>query len=751
MKKIMKKIMILLMFYLCVCQVANAKINNIYTEDNKLIIEGNIEDAEADTSVTMQLLYPDKILSDLTVPEDYLDTVAFSKQVQTDENGDYSFKCNLKGKYGVYTAIVGNSFNDEVYTQSVNYFAEAKELSQNITLENLGNIYYDYKNIPLEININGCTNDKTKCLVCIKVTDASGSVIYKREIDKIMEEDGKVLLKEAIDLTDSLIHYGIFNLTVTTTDTKCLKTVESKTRFSVVHAPVNGEINEEMGMCNHFTFHKQGLDNAYEKLMLQQKIGMGISRDEVRWHMYEKTDGEYQMPTEAITYLNALSETKIDSFTILGYSNSNIISESPPVSEDALLRFGLYCYNLALELGDSCNMYEVWNEYNIPGFNRDGASPSDYANMLKVAYENVKKANPNAVVYGMSAANVKADNGYEYDSLEWMRLVLENGGGKYIDGLSFHPYTPSVTPEDADVAGLIKSIKALLAEYNLENIPVIASEYGWSSTSNHTTEYMTTQERQAALTVRAAALTKNYLDKTIWYVSQDIQSGNEFEDNLGFVKSWSDVEIPYEAKEVYLAIANYNALLSDSELKEEKLDGTIYCYKFETKDGRMVYMLWCDNESSIKYKLNIENTSVRYYDIYGNNEVLRSASGEYILTVSAKPIYIEETNPLKIYATNNKGVLTDSLAEPYNGSILNVTVKVDPASFTYKNGVLYIAVYDENGYLLRVEGTDFVLKDDIIYEITETIDVTDAEVVKAFVWKEKGNPLPVGEALVLKK
>ena len=79
--------------------------------------------------------------------------------------------------------------------------------------------------------------------------------------------------------------------------------------------------------------------------------------------------------------------------------------------------------------------WEVWNEPCWQGF--FSGTPEEYAELLKVAYRAIKRADPQAVVIGGCFSSHAA---------EWTKRVLAQDGLDFMDALSYHVYwSPAVT------------------------------------------------------------------------------------------------------------------------------------------------------------------------------------------------------------------------------------------------------------------------------------------------------------------
>ena len=80
----------------------------------------------------------------------------------------------------------------------------------------------------------------------------------------------------------------------------------------------------------------------------------------------------------------------------------------------------------------------IWNEPNASTFWKPQPNPEDYAKLLDAAYKACKDADPAATVIGCSTSGT---------DLEFIGRVLDSGGDRSMDGISFHPYCQPLAPE----------------------------------------------------------------------------------------------------------------------------------------------------------------------------------------------------------------------------------------------------------------------------------------------------------------
>lgn len=112
-----------------------------------------------------------------------------------------------------------------------------------------------------------------------------------------------------------------------------------------------------------------------------------------------------------------------------------------------------------------------WEGQNEPNYSYSG---SDYVKIEKAFYETVKSVNPKLKVIGPATVSIMPDG----NGLHWINDFLANGGGKYIDALSFHAYNTnqgSLTQLRRSMQGL----KDLLTAYGLNDLPLWQTEQGY--------------------------------------------------------------------------------------------------------------------------------------------------------------------------------------------------------------------------------------------------------------------------------
>ena len=135
-------------------------------------------------------------------------------------------------------------------------------------------------------------------------------------------------------------------------------------------------------------------------------------------------------------------------------------------------------------------MWQVWNEPNIPAFWPQQPYYSRYIALLRAAHAAIKAADPRAKVVLAGLPN--------YSWIELARLYRFRGARKLFDLVAVHPYTKQ--PQ-----GVITILSYVRHEMNLAGDtgkPIIADEISWPSSLGHTThnvgyDFATTESGQA--------------------------------------------------------------------------------------------------------------------------------------------------------------------------------------------------------------------------------------------------------------
>lgn len=220
--------------------------------------------------------------------------------------------------------------------------------------------------------------------------------------------------------------------------------------------------NEPYGVCAHISRGK--LANAEEEFKRMTEADIGWVRTDFDWDRVEPERGEWTFSHLDRVVELALRE-KINILPILDYD----VAWARPAWKNLDL-WGDYVRRTVSRYAKDLRYWEVWNEQNGIGFWRDTPSGTNYAPLLKRAYEEIKKIDPNLTVLYGGTAGVP---------LPYIEDSLKAGAGKYFDAMNIHPYHWQGVPEL--MIPELKDLRALLKKYGVGEKPIWITEVGWST------------------------------------------------------------------------------------------------------------------------------------------------------------------------------------------------------------------------------------------------------------------------------
>ncbi len=153
-------------------------------------------------------------------------------------------------------------------------------------------------------------------------------------------------------------------------------------------------------------------------------------------------------------------------------------------------------------------IWEMWNEPNISWSPRSNVRA--YIKLALAVGKTIRRVAPGELYVGPALASAAG-------SRKFLRRCFQAGLLKYWDAVTIHPYRLS-GPET--VVPLYRYVRALIARYAPpgRNIPVIAGEWGYPSTSTPTTWTNCTALRQARMLAREFLVNLWHgIPLTMWY------------------------------------------------------------------------------------------------------------------------------------------------------------------------------------------------------------------------------------------
>lgn len=577
----------------------------------------------------------------------------------------------------VFAATAANAAAYKVYA--------ADELSVELVyaIRANGDMYYIGEEFPsYSVRIQNSGTEKNGATLTCKLKDYAGNVVSSKSKTLTLGKNSiTVIPAELEEQTDA----GIY--TVEASVIAGNSTAGDNEKFSYVRK--NNLKNFDLGLSCHFGM------NIREKADVSVKPitagGFGIIRDEIYWADVEKTKGSYTVPEYDENYVKTFAENGTKILIALDYSNTLYDSTGFPKTDSSIEAYANYCAFMAEHFKGKIDYFEIWNEPCYESFTGGSAiSGADYAKLLKAAYTAIKKVNKEATVVGcaLGAVNKGTVNTFFSD-------ILKAGGGEYMDAMSFHPYIDTgmycdeTSVENHRVEKQLSAVQKILADNNLQNMPIWITEVG---TSSNTSAAGYTEEEQAVNLIRYITLLKSeeHVEKVFIYnFKAKGTDASDKEANYGVLDN------NYRAKPAYMSLSFLNSIMAgavpsaDNSLSSDNC--VVKSFKTDDKD---IAVIWTKNDSTCNLNassgdefsvcLSGTNAAVTYnanktaklYDMYGNE--IDSLS----YTVDEKPIYVvcgNNNSGVTIKNADGKITVTGSSAKPE--SELTIVVKKENDMF----------------------------------------------------------------------
>ena len=279
------------------------------------------------------------------------------------------------------------------------------------------------------------------------------------------------------------------------------------------------------GMGAHLYYQDQGRITR-----LTREAGFGWLKQQVRWSDVERTKGQPDWSElDKIVDFSLKAPTNV-MFSVVSsptWSRAAGGVDGPP---DNLADFAVFMSQLATRYKGQVRAYEIWNEQN---FSREWGggqiNAGAYVELLKVAYEAVKAADPNAIVVsGALTPTGFTDPNVAIDDVLYMEQMYQYKDGmikQYADVIGAHAggynNPPEADPNTASTEQFrghpsfyfrrVEQLRSVMEKYGDGGKRMWLTEFGWS-TANQAPGYeygrFNTEQNQADYLVRAYQLAK---------------------------------------------------------------------------------------------------------------------------------------------------------------------------------------------------------------------------------------------------
>ncbi len=214
-----------------------------------------------------------------------------------------------------------------------------------------------------------------------------------------------------------------------------------------------------------------------------------------------------------------------------GWANPNCTGGGEMGPPQNMQDYADFLYAMASRYKGRIAAYSIWNEPNLAReWCNQPPNPAEYVEMLRVAYNAIKSADPNAIVISAGLSPTGGPMPVAMNDVEYLRGMYEAMGGNsqgYFDMLGAHApgfkAPPEVSPDEVeanpDLYGRgrwftfrrVEDLRAVMEEYGDGNRRVAILEMGWTTDPRPDSPYnwhAVTPEQQADYLVRAYQFAK---------------------------------------------------------------------------------------------------------------------------------------------------------------------------------------------------------------------------------------------------
>jgi len=262
---------------------------------------------------------------------------------------------------------------------------------------------------------------------------------------------------------------------------------------------------------------------------------------------------------------------------------------------------------------DRVHVWEVWNEPNVAVFWR--GSKEQYADLLRVTYDTIKRVDPSATVVGPAISGIDED---------WLAAMPWDK----FDALALHVYVPPASLNDQGYSFFaqgLPNLQRILARFPKK--PIWITEFGFASQGGPDPWYVSNEAAQARYLVQQIAemLASDLpIVRIMPYVLND-------HDGFELVHGWANPKPAYNAYRV----------------AAERLEGAtgrgriaagsgIFAFRFE-RDGHLIDIVWSPNGGTASLT---SGGDAEVVDLFGGKRTVARTGSTVTLPVNADPVYV---------------------------------------------------------------------------------------------------------------
>lgn len=592
---------------------------------------------------------------------------------------DAAFEKRCDNKYDMVVSISARSINTSVSAESiavseirVKRLAGKNPVYVTPTIDETGNTFKWFSSEKtIHNNFENLTDVKKSVIVTYKaISDDYVNVFEKTE--NMTFEPNEV--KDVDVNLGEVERCGIYKYYVEIkSDDESINSVFQPFEFFVVKTDPNG-IKNDVYFAAHLDRYPETQRNMGVEMV--KNANAAGTRSEFEWQYFESQKGTFNAENMAQNkVLNSLLEKDLHYVAILGATNTNygmINYKDYPDTPEELEAFRTYVKNTAAYLNGKVDGIEVFNEPNINSFNLHVDKGADvaakvYVDCLKVAYEEIKKVNPELKVGGPVLCYINNEKGKDF-----FNYCMEYGMWQYLDALDLHPYANNFV-EKTGLQEHIEWYKEEFEKVGRDDIEFWYSEMGFTTADSAVGDTYT----QGAWNTSSVIFykSKNFGDKFVLYnLEQKGTIATDREDNFGHT-SPGYADSPkygkyFVPRKSYLMVTAMNYYMPQTTTIDSyySADGNLSVNLFKSGKFNKNVLTFYSMNGRRNATFDLGTDKIIFGDEYGNETEMSSENGIYTFTADKAPVFvIGDIKKVELHEETPQAELNSYTAEvPFN-------------------------------------------------------------------------------------
>jgi hypothetical protein len=338
-------------------------------------------------------------------------------------------------------------------------------------------------------------------------------------------------------------------------------------------------------------------------------------KEEFRWDWVQPSRDRWTW-TFMDEAVNAERARRLEILGLLDFTAGWAVGENRPVSPTPPPH-DLWANYVAQTVGrykDRVHAWEVWNEPNMPVF--WSGSKEQYADLLRVTYDTIKRVDPGALVLGPAITGVDED---------WLAAMPWDK----FDALALHLYVPPAFLNDQGYSYYnqgLPNLKRVLAGRGSK--PIWITEFGYSSGQGGEPWFVGDEGAQARALVQHVAETLAYPDLPIARIMPYVLNNH---DGFELVRDWSTPKPAYRA---YRAASD--RLEGAAGRGRFSAGPGVFAFRFE-RDGQQIDVVWSPGGGNATIP---SGGDAEVYDLYGAKRTVGRGGDAVQVAVGPDPVYV---------------------------------------------------------------------------------------------------------------